>query len=440
MRFALAIFALLAAACGGGDSESTIPGKESSVSQGEGLQERVRWLARQRGLDGIPDGVDDAVLPPGDSPIARLGQLLFFSRTLSMDYDVACATCHHPLLAGSDGLSLPVGVAAQTPYQLGPGRSVDAPLDKDPSSDCAAAMVAPCGPNVARNSQTVFNSGLYRNALFHDGRIQVVGAAPDGAPLVRTPESSVSAIPMDQSGLLFHQAQEPLVASREMRGFGHAEMTSDAIRKRLVDRFLGIEPPGQDYVTEQEAAVWTEYFTAAFPEMPEQDRISLKTIQTALAAYQKSLTFVQTPWSRFIRGESDLGETALRGAELFWANVEEGGLGCYKCHSGDLHTDESFHNVGFPQIGRGKRSDGSDPGRQGVTRREEDSHKFRTPALHNVRLTAPYGHAGSFQTLEEAIRWHASPLRGVLDQSWSGLEQFKNDELLSRYPQALTLT
>ena len=38
----------------------------------------------------------------------KLGQLLFFDPILSGNQDIACATCHHPLLATGDGLSLPI--------------------------------------------------------------------------------------------------------------------------------------------------------------------------------------------------------------------------------------------------------------------------------------------------------------------------------------------
>ena len=38
-------------------------------------------------------------------------------------------------------------------------------------------------------------------------------------------------------------------------------------------------------------------------------------------------------------------------------------------------------------------------------------HKFRTPPLTNVEKTAPYGHDGSVNTMEESIIAHFDPLR-----------------------------
>ena len=39
-----------------------------------------------------------------------------------------------------------------------------------------------------------------------------------------------------------------------------------------------------------------------------------------------------------------------------------------------------------------------------------DLFAFRTPPLFNVAKTAPYSHAGSVASLEEAIRYHVDPL------------------------------
>ena len=50
------------------------------------------------------------------------------------------------------------------------------------------------------------------------------------------------------------------------------------------------------------------------------------------------------------------------------------------------------------------------------------------PSLLNIAETAPYGHAGSFATLAEAIAYHADPRGSVdtFDFSLTGLEQFRN--------------
>jgi len=45
-----------------------------------------------------------------------------------------------------------------------------------------------------------------------------------------------------------------------------------------------------------------------------------------------------------------------------------------------------------------------DKGRQAVTGREADHHKYKIPTLRNVALTAPYFHNGRVETLDQAVR------------------------------------
>jgi cytochrome c peroxidase len=63
-------------------------------------------------------------------------------------------------------------------------------------------------------------------------------------------------------------------------------------------------------------------------------------------------------------------------------------------------------NVAVAQFGPGK-GDGltgkDDFGRMRETGRPEDRYAFRTPALRNIELTAPYGHDGAFFDLREFI-------------------------------------
>ena len=40
-------------------------------------------------------------------------------------------------------------------------------------------------------------------------------------------------------------------------------------------------------------------------------------------------------------------------------------------------------------------------------------YAFRTPPLRNVALTAPYGHAGAYNTLEDVVRHHLDPVNAL---------------------------
>ena len=84
---------------------------------------------------------------------------------------------------------------------------------------------------------------------------------------------------------------------------------------------------------------------------------------------------------------------------------------CSSCHSGPHFSDFDFHVVMFPQLGPGRNGFGVDYGRFNVTFDFNDKYKFRTPPLHNVEKTAPYGHSGSIKLLGDAIKVHYDPLR-----------------------------
>jgi enediyne biosynthesis protein E4 len=440
--------ALLLSACGTG-GDDPVPGDSGGATPGEPLtlDQRVVQSISGHGLTGNPaagSGISQIVPDAEQAPLEKLGQLLFFSRTLSGDLDVACASCHMPHLGGGDGLSLPVGVGAVDPGVLGPGRVMDPLRDLDPSRDA--------GPNVPRNSQTIFNVGLYSRALFHDGRAFVFGddtVAPGGTGQpIRTPESGNIADPNAGGNLLETQARFPLVSNREMRNFRYPEFADpEEYRQFLLKRLRGEAESWK--LTAAGPANWLARFCAAFCE-PGQEPVAselvvLENLQRAMAAYQASQLFVDTPWRRYLQNDLQaISDQAKAGAILFYTSPDKGGLGCVSCHRGDRLTDEGFHNIGFPQIGRGRRADRSDPARWGVTQAAADRHGFRTPGLLNIAVTAPYGHAGTFATLESLLDYHVNP-RVAVDTFFSGnplagLAQFQGLDGASLYPWAEPLT
>jgi enediyne biosynthesis protein E4 len=320
-------------------------------------------------------------------PLPQLGKKLFFSTALSGTSDVACASCHHPLLGGGDDLPLSVGVDAFIPTVLGPGRVHQGDLSLDPQADG--------GPNVGRNSPTTFNVSLYERSLFWDGRVQVVEQGID------TPESPAESADVGAGDdLLSTQSMFPVVSTHEMRGRTGTLFTqqADEARATLALRL-------------RESSSWLSEFQQGFGDLnaTADEMITYRNIAAALSAYQQTQVFVNSPWNAYLGGDLDAISTEAKlGALLFFKPIEEGGFDCDKCHSGDFFTDEKYYLLAVPQLGRGQKNSGVDFGRSSVTGKDEDDYKFRTPSLLNVEVTGPWGHDGAFVALEDALAYQSS--------------------------------
>lgn len=359
-------------------------------------------------------------MPPGeiaDGAMFELGRALFFSRALSKNGDMTCATCHHPLLAGGDGLSLPVGVDAVNANIIGPGRVHDGNNKVDPRADG--------GPNVPRNASTIFNIHLLQRAAFWDGRIEVVdNLLGNNKPgMLRTPDSRMN-LPDEsvREDFIKAQAKFPITAIHEMFGHGDAKRLTNADKRALIVSQICCDPAFG------EENPWLPLFREAFKETSLQSTdISIEHITEALSHYQRSMVFVNNPWFAYLQGDTDiLSKAAKRGALLFFKSKAEGGYQCNTCHKGISFTDESFYNIAMPQLGRGKDIYSADYGRLNHTSQRMDQFKFRTPTLLNVAQTGPWGHDGAFNTLRSIVTHHIDPITSIeaFDYSLKHLPQF----------------
>ena len=371
---------------------------------------RTRSVAIALGMTGAP--TLERILPSITDPKAQLGMKLFYSKALGLDQDTACASCHHPALGGNDDLSLPIGVDAENPDLVGPGRFH---LSTAPNWDG--------GPTVGRNAPTTFNSGMWDRVMTYDGRIESLDkvANLNGSPEVFglgivTPDSLTDdfgtrfADPNAGGNLPTALSRFPVTSVEDMRGFDFAELvTNDDIRNALAARLSTY-------------AGWRAEFAAVYGD----EIITYERIAEALGEYVRSQVFVNSPWNRFVLGDDDaISEAARRGALLFMLPTRVEGASCVTCHRGDFFTDELFHVVAMPQIGRGK-GDGDtgtdDFGRYRVTALDADLYTFRTPSLLNITETGPWGHAGAYTTLEAVVRHHLDPQTAVDNYDFNQLE------------------
>ena len=116
-----------------------------------------------------------------------------------------------------------------------------------------------------------------------------------------------------------------------MRGFEfEAHRPPRYARRHIVDRLGGYDSG----TGELKRNKWQEEFQSVFGKKKnDRDLINQTNISTALSAYQRSQVFVDTPWRAYVQGKKEaIGNSAKRGALLFFESVDDGGAGCSTCH------------------------------------------------------------------------------------------------------------
>ncbi|MEM7000295.1 MAG: cytochrome c peroxidase [Pseudomonadota bacterium] len=406
-----AVVAAIATACGGSggaSSDAIATGNDTATTPpvtnqppappADPLDEELRILIEDHGLIG--DAAFNRTLPSITDPLPQLGKVLFFSKSLGGGFDAACVTCHHPNLGGADGLSLPVGVGANNPDLLGPGRTHGSGV-----------------PNVPRNSPTVFNVGLWDSGLFWDSRVESFGKeefANGGVSDIRTPDTPfATADPAAGANLAAAQARFPITSADEMKtaNFEIGGSNTD-VRNHLAARIGGYGIGAGELGNNN----WLTLFQDALGTGTADDLITFDNIAHALGEYERSMVFVEHAFGAYVQGDNEaLTDQQKQGAILFFTDAENGGGGCANCHSGDRFTDEAHHLIAFPQIGHGKGDGNSDDfGRARETGDDSQRYHFRTPSLLNIAVSAPYGHAGAYATLDEVLNHYNNP-RGTVD-------------------------
>ncbi len=318
-------------------------------------------------LPPLPADPSNAVADSEEA--ARLGRWLYFDPRLSANGRVACASCHQPALAFTDGLALAVGIdvgTRHTPSLIGLSYSPWYYWDGRKDSQWAQAL------------------------------------APLEAPIEHG---------SDRLSLL-------------------RLLVDDSHYSRLYRATFGDLPPLADIASEGTAAVRERGRTAA---QQHQIDAAFANMGKALAAYQRKLQPGRSRFDDYADGVARDGRTGqgelLSSDEIAGLGLFIGKAQCINCHNGPLFTNFDFHNTGvlavsgqLPAIGRydGIRLAREDPFNclgPFSDARESDCVELRfarddnqlvgahkTPTLRNITETAPYMHGGQIATLTEVVR------------------------------------
>ena len=307
---------------------------------------RAGPLAAPRSRDqvGLPKALTASVIPPGSplTPAAvSLGEKLFFESRLSGDGTVACATCHNPARAFTDGRPASIGIHGRVGQ---------------------------------RNSPTILNA-LYNKTQFWDGRVNTLeqqAALPITNPF-EMGSSSVAAAVSRIAGDRDYQA-------RFKRAYGRDVNAPDMLRAMATyERTLvSFDSPFDHFIAGDSNAIsdsakrgWGLFNTKA--------RCNLCHALTEKA--QDVTVFTDNDFHNIGIGilRHHVGPLALQ-AE-------------HQLTQGHLETIDTA----------AIESEMSVLGRFLVTKKKADIASFKTPDIRNIMVTAPYFHDGSMQTLWDVM-------------------------------------
>lgn len=166
-------------------------------------------------------------------------------------------------------------------------------------------------------------------------------------------------------------------------------------------------------------------FEAAYPGTSFQD-MSFAHVGNAIGAFEAT-AFLSTgsPFAQFVAGD----DGALTPQQI-QGGIDYFDAGCGTCHGGPMLSDARHHNTATAQIGPGTRGgigNLDDFGRVLVTGHPDDRFAFRSPSLHNVELTGPWGHAGQFNDLRVYIEHYIDPEQALRD--WTAVDNVDDPAL-----------
>jgi cytochrome c peroxidase len=292
---------------------------------------------------GFPAVLTNYVVSPSTFRPARvaLGQKLFFEPRLSGDGTVACATCHDPALAFTDGRPVSVGIHGRVGQ---------------------------------RNAPTVLNA-LYNKTQFWDGRVNTLeqqAALPITNPFEMGSAGigdAVSRIAGDKD----YQTQFMQAFGRDVNGQDMLSAIADYERA-----LASFDSPFDHFIAGDANAV-TDSAKHGWELFNGKARCHLCH---ALTDNQRDATlFMDNDFH-------NIGIGILRHHVVPLAQQAERELAQGRLEAIDTASITSEMSV---------------LGRFLVTRKQGDIASFKTPGLRNVLVTAPYFHDGSMQTLWDVM-------------------------------------
>ncbi|HEX6717585.1 MAG TPA: cytochrome c peroxidase [Pyrinomonadaceae bacterium] len=341
------------------------------------LDQQLTTVLARHGFTGrIESTLEQRLGRKVDNQLADLGRLLFFDTVTGLNNDNNCSGCHSPTHGFGDTQSIAIGI--DNNGIVGPDRS---------------------GPRNQRRTPMVINTAFFPNLMWNS-RFAALSHNPfDNSAGFQFPLPEGLTLSY-QPHLLVAQAFIPPTERVEVAGFTFPGDNFD-IRNEVLRRINNVPE-------------YRKRFGKIFPSVGDGEPITFDMFGLAIAEFEFSLVFADSPVDEFARGQKNaLTDDQKRGALLFFGSAR-----CVECHqvagnSNEMFSDFAQHVVGVPQITPVTGNvlfDGpaqnEDFGLEQITGNPADRYKFRTSPLRNVALQPTFFHNGAFTRLEDAIRHH----------------------------------
>jgi cytochrome c peroxidase len=304
------------------------------------------YLARPKSLHqvGVPIALTDSVIPkdnPQTPQKIALGEKLFFDGRVSANGTVACATCHDPRLAFTDGRPVAVGIGNRVGQ---------------------------------RNSPTVLNA-LYNKVQFWDGRaatleqqagLPIVNPVEMGQPNLDSAVARIARIPEYRASFIrvFARPPNPADLVRAIASYERSQVSFDS--------------PFDHYMAGDSSAI-SASAKRGWVLFNSRGRCNL--CHAFVDTTTRPTTFTDDTFHNI--GVMIVRHNVVALARQAQQNIAKGDT---------IAIDQAAILTPMSALGRFL-----------ISRTDSDIASFKTPDLRNVMVTAPYFHDGSAATLWDVM-------------------------------------
>lgn len=352
---------------------------------------------------------------------ANLGKKLFFDPYLSTNGQIACATCHNPALAFTDGKPKAIGTKQlpfNTPTVVNLAESSWLFWDGRADSLAMQALAPLTHPH--EMGLTLSSLAAKLKAKYKD---EILNLFPRKFKFHNSSELATSqlnylSLEMAAYGLATisdFDALNTILSFASSSGVAPAHLVALASKEQLSD--FSSHPD----LTPEHLAEWIGHSKGSDPprnstEIETEEKIEVKEKREqeqkqlqgkekqlvlgallALEAYQRGLVSYSSPFDSFVARaknsntqqalSEEFGPQELTGLKLFLGRGQ-----CVACHSGPNFTNGEFHNIGLPSNRQETDSLVSTARAQGVILLRGSSFNCKDTELQKARASAKIAH------------------------------------------------